>query len=171
MIPPTPFIDGVLANNGPATASLPPRTPYTPFTAFVGKQNPFELMFGAQATSAAHLLDEEGDPLAALYNTLLRFVDRELVRIMDAAERICIKSGSRTRDETKRIAEGGDRSKAREESRGFDIMANVVWAEIGRTIMDELGSSIFASGKPDQFRKVGPNLASPKLNAHQLLSK
>ena len=37
----------------------------------------------------------------------------------------------------------------------FEIMANVVWAEIGRALMDELGSVIFAAGKPDDFRKVG----------------
>jgi hypothetical protein len=33
-------------------------------------------------------------------------------------------------------------------------MANVVWAEIGQAIMDELGSVIFAAGKTDEFRKV-----------------
>ncbi|KAJ3010481.1 hypothetical protein NUW54_g2466 [Trametes sanguinea] len=32
-------------------------------------------------------------------------------------------------------------------------MANVVWSEIGRALMDELGSVIFAAGKPDDFRK------------------
>lgn len=37
---------------------------------------------------------------------------------------------------------------------GFEIMANVVWSEIGKAIMDELGSVVFAVGKPDEFRKV-----------------
>ena len=37
---------------------------------------------------------------------------------------------------------------------GFEIMANVVWSEIGRALMDELGGVIFAAGKPDEFRKV-----------------
>jgi hypothetical protein len=171
MAPPTPFVDGYLGSGGaPLTASLPPRTPYTPFSAFASKQNPFDFTFGAnlssqgygQAQAQAHLLDEQGDPLAGLYNQLLRFVDRELVRIMEAAERICVKSGSRRkeRDAAKALLDGpdrtdaADRTKRREESRGFDIMANVVWAEIGRTVMDELGSTIFAAGKPDQFRKV-----------------
>ena len=29
-----------------------------------------------------------------------------------------------------------------------------VWAEVGRALMDELGSVIFAAGRPDDFRKV-----------------
>lgn len=32
-------------------------------------------------------------------------------------------------------------------------MANVVWAEIGRAILDELRSVVFAAGKPDDFRR------------------
>jgi len=32
-------------------------------------------------------------------------------------------------------------------------MANVIWAEISHAIMDELGSVVFAAGKPDEFRK------------------
>lgn len=36
----------------------------------------------------------------------------------------------------------------------FDIMANVIWPEIGQAIMDELGSVVFAAGKPDEFLKV-----------------
>ena len=88
------------------TASLPPRTPYTPFTAFASKQNPFEFALRADGhsspaagtgSSAAHILDETDDPLAALYNTILRFVDRDLRRLMEIAERVCVRSGSRAR--------------------------------------------------------------------------
>jgi hypothetical protein len=137
---------------------MPPRTPYTPFSAFAAKQNPFDFTFGSANSASnglsAHLLDETSDPLASLYNRLLRFIDRDLVRIMEAAERICIKSGSRRDIQTKPPLDGAERAARRDESGGFDIMANVVWPEIGRTIMDELGSVIFAAGKPDQFRKV-----------------
>jgi hypothetical protein len=160
MIPPTPFVDG---RGGPATASLPPRTPYTPYTAFAAKQNPFDAVFG-QAPAAHLLAEDDGEPLAALYNALLRFVERELARTMDAAERISARSAG------PRAADGAsaDRLQAREERRGFDIMANVVWAEIARTVMDELGSAIFAAGKPSQFRKVALpplRLAYPSLTA------
>ena len=37
---------------------------------------------------------------------------------------------------------------------GYEILSNVVWAEVGRAIMDELGSIVFAAGKPDEFRKA-----------------
>ncbi len=33
-------------------------------------------------------------------------------------------------------------------------MADVVWAEIRRALIDEFGSVIFAAGRPDDFRKV-----------------
>lgn len=38
---------------------------------------------------------------------------------------------------------------------GFEIMSNVVWAEIGRALMDQLGALIFAAGKPAEFKAVG----------------
>ncbi|OBZ70879.1 Conserved oligomeric Golgi complex subunit 2 [Grifola frondosa] len=134
--PHTPFIGRVRSPAPPLTASHPPRTPYTPFTAFASKQNPFEASI--TASSSAHLLDDADDALAALYNTVLRFVARDLRRIMEIAEGVCVQSG--------------ERSAGREEC-GFEIMANVVWAEVGRAIMDELGSVVFAAGKPDEFRK------------------
>jgi conserved oligomeric Golgi complex subunit 2 len=43
---------------------------------------------------------------------------------------------------------------------GFDFMSNVVWAEIGRGVMEELGSVVFAAGRPDDFRQVSIRLAS-----------
>lgn len=92
------------------------------------------------------MLDARDDALAGLYNTVLRFVDRDLRRLMEIAERVCVKSGSRAR------------AGAGEEAGGFEIMANVVWAEIGRAVLDELGSVVFAAGKPDDFRKVRESL-------------
>ncbi|KAI0373909.1 COG complex component [Pilatotrama ljubarskyi] len=148
IVPHTPFPTSGRSSSPapPQTASLPPRTPYTPFTAFASKQNPFESTLRADASStslsSAAILDETDDPLAALYNTILRFVDRDMRRIMEIAEAVCVKSGSRTR-----------LSGAGGEEPGFEIMANVVWAEIGRALMDELGSVIFSAGKPDEFRK------------------
>ncbi|KAG8747151.1 hypothetical protein FRC10_002200 [Ceratobasidium sp. 414] len=34
-----------------------------------------------------------------------------------------------------------------------EIIANVVWAELARALMDELGSIVFAVGRPDEFRQ------------------
>jgi len=36
-------------------------------------------------------------------------------------------------------------------------MANVVWADVGRALMDELGALIFAAGKPVEFKAVDPS--------------
>ncbi|CDO69140.1 hypothetical protein BN946_scf185042.g42 [Trametes cinnabarina] len=148
IVPHTPFPTSGRATSPtpPQTASLPPRTPYTPFTAFASKQNPFVFTLRADTSSSslasAAILDETDDPLAALYNNILRFVIRDVKRIMEIAEAVCVKSGSRTR----RNSEDG-------EDPGFEIMANVVWSEIGRALMDELSSVIFAAGNPDEFRK------------------
>jgi conserved oligomeric Golgi complex subunit 2 len=37
---------------------------------------------------------------------------------------------------------------------GFDFIGRVIWAEVGRAIMEELGALIFAVGRPDEFHKV-----------------
>ena len=61
-------------------------------------------------------------------------------RIMDIADHI----GSRIGREEEDTAD----------AKGFEVLANVVWAEIACALMDELGSALFATGRPDEFRKV-----------------
>ncbi|THH02289.1 hypothetical protein EW026_g562 [Hermanssonia centrifuga] len=155
IVPHTPHI-GSGSGGPPPTASLPPRTPYTPFTAFASKQNPFEATFDI-STSHAHILDDTDDPLAALYNTLLRFVDRDMKRIMEVAEKVSVKPTSRPAkgalSRTPLLGTSLQPIKTTEEEGGFEIMANVVWAEIGKAVMEELGGVIFAAGNPDEFRK------------------
>ena len=131
----------------PDTASFPPRTPYTPFTAFASKQDPFSLKM-----LQVQLLDDSLGPLALLYNQIIKFVERDLRKLAESAEAICVKSGSRKQQ----VPPLHDPSNAQEQEprKGFDIMANVVWAKVGQAIMDELGSFIFAAGKTDEFRKV-----------------
>jgi hypothetical protein len=103
-------------------------------------------------------LDESDDPLAKLYSQILRFVERDLCRIMDVAEKISMKSVASVRGDSSPALTpntAADRSIPRADGQGFNIMANVVWDELGRAIMDHLGSTIFAAGRPDEFRKVG----------------
>ncbi|EIN11926.1 COG complex component [Punctularia strigosozonata HHB-11173 SS5] len=165
LVPHTPFLPSSKApqmqSQTPYTASFPPRTPYTPYTAFASKQNPFDQTFGAATSSAhaglgtAHLLDDSEDALAALYNAVLKFVDRDLRRVMESAERISVASGKRPKPPLAGLTlettyQNGSNKK---ESETFEIMANVVWAEIGRAIMDELGSVAFSVGNADTFRK------------------
>lgn len=47
---------------------------------------------------------------------------------------------------------GGSREVA--EGFGFNLLANVIWVEISRAITDELGPTVFAVGKLDDFHKV-----------------
>lgn len=84
-------------------------------------------------------MDETDNPLAVLYNGILGFVERDLKRMMDVAERISARIGQR--------AEVVD-------AKGFEVLSNVIWVEIARSLMDELGSALFAAGRPDEFRKV-----------------
>ncbi|KAI0301006.1 oligomeric golgi complex component, COG2-domain-containing protein [Multifurca ochricompacta] len=93
-------------------------------------------------SAAAPRLDEVENALAVLYNNILAFVERDLKRIMDVAERISARNGQETDD-----VDGSGNTK------GFEILANVVWAEIARALMDELGSTLFATGRPDEFRR------------------
>ena len=98
------------------------------------------------------LLDESLGPLASLYNQILKFVERDLKKLAEFAEATCLKSGSRK----PRILSLVDSQNTRDQEhrKGFEIMANVVWAEIGQAIMSELGSVVFAAGKTDEFLKV-----------------
>ena len=79
-------------------------------------------------------------------------------RIMELADKAGVKTGSGT----PRLAQGkaalsslnAQSGKQSNTPGGFDIMASVVGSEIGKAIMDELGSVVFAGGKPAEFRKV-----------------
>jgi hypothetical protein len=74
---------------------------------------------------------------------------------MDIAERVSVKSTSRLS-----AAKEGHVSRSPilddipVEGQGFEIMANVIWGEIGHAIMNELGGIVFSVGRPDDFRTV-----------------
>lgn len=76
---------------------------------------------------------------------------------MEIGEKVCLRSvrggsGEKPKDLSRIL--GAAKEKDKESREGFDIMANVIWAEFGRAIMDEMGSVVFAAGRPDEFRKV-----------------
>lgn len=73
---------------------------------------------------------------------------------MQIAEQVSVKSNPARMDSTSAAALPSSIEVATHSGHGFDIMANVIWAEIGQAIMDELGSVVFAAGKPDDFLKV-----------------
>ncbi|KIY73086.1 COG complex component [Cylindrobasidium torrendii FP15055 ss-10] len=144
LVPHTPFH----ATGGPSHP--PPKTPYTPFTAlpksFLSSasskgQNPYMAM-----------LEDIDEPLAKLYCQILRFVERDLSGIMNMAEHVSIKAYP-TPNSPNTAAPVPITVNAFEETKGFQLMANVVWDEFGRGIMDELGHAVFSVGKPNIFRK------------------
>jgi len=146
-VPHTPFqVSGL----EPSTSILlTHQIPYTPFTAFIPKHalSRIPLIDLPQA----HLLEDDDDPLARLYNQLLRFVERDITRIMTTAEKVSIGPSSEFPLENFSSNSDGDAGPG---SREFQIMANVVWDEFGRSIMDEIGGIVFAAGRPGEFRKV-----------------
>ena len=131
----------------PLPSSLPLRTPYTPFTAFVHKRSELSGPSGFSSESPyAHLLQDDDYPLTRLFNQMLRFVERDLCRIMQLAGKVSVKSlrginPSQTKD-------------VQVNEKGFHILANVVWDEFAQAIIEELGSTVFSVGRPNEFRKV-----------------
>lgn len=150
MVPNTPF--RMLGPEPTTSVGGTHQIPYTPFTAFIPRQSSYNVE-SLSDSPKAHLLDETDDTLARLYNQLLRFVERDLYRIMNLADKISV--GIHTEP---RASRGDDTPMAvdssGEESSGFQIMSHVVWEELGRSLMDEIGSIVFAVGSPKEFRQV-----------------
>lgn len=94
----------------------------------------------------AHLLQDDDYPLTRLFNQMLRFVERDLCRIMDFAGKVSVKS--------RRGMTTGQMNDVEVNEKGFQILANVIWDEFAQAIMDELGSTVFSVGRPNEFRKV-----------------
>ena len=130
------------------------RTPYEPFTAFASRTNPFDV-----ALAAAPRLDETDNPLAVLYNGILSFVERDVKHMMDVAERI----SSRIEQRNDGVDDGAS-------AKGFEIFANVVWAELARALTDELGNTLFAAGRPDEFRRVRTSTQTPSPESNAQLA-
>ncbi|KAI5119864.1 hypothetical protein M0805_000698 [Coniferiporia weirii] len=126
-----------------------PFTPYTPYTAFASKQNSL-LSHPTDFDSTIYLLDDAENPLAALYNKVLRFISEHLKTVMEAADRISLKNPQRAAGSSSLSVNITGDGIANDY---FDILSNVVWVEVSRAIMDDLGSLVFAAGRPDEFHK------------------
>ena len=84
-----------------------------------------------------------------MYNQILRFVERDVCYIMDAAELIRAKSNH------SQLPPNTVKTYGSEEEKKFSILGSVLWEELSRAIQDELGTVVFAAGRPDEFKKVG----------------
>lgn len=138
------------------TGHLSPRTPFTPFAN--NRANPFDTLVANPPPVLS--VEEEGNPLASLFNTVIRFVQVNCGGVLELSYRISAKNRK-----AGKLSAGGllsinhhtfteDEGEVGVNPDGFEIMANVIWAEIGRTVMEELGSVVFSAGNPEEFQKV-----------------
>ncbi|KZT58895.1 COG complex component [Calocera cornea HHB12733] len=156
-----PFIRSTL-HPAALTAPISPLLPRTPFLPkFFNRSSITEALLSPPITTPgaitpglmgafnpqAPLLLTEDTPLAAVYNQLLRFADRELQSLIDASERISNAHKGR-RNPTETPNENG---KPEDSENRFDFLANVFWAETASALMDEMGGQLFAAGRPDEF--------------------
>ncbi|KAJ8076522.1 hypothetical protein PM082_000945 [Marasmius tenuissimus] len=157
LLPHTPF--PMAAKTPFISSALPPRTPYTPFTSRATLFQPAYPQ-GKGTSPHTHILEGSDDPLASLYSQILRFVERDLSRIMDITEKVSLKSLALKKSE--RVNASTPQSAVPPETldingqdgtRGFEVLANVIWEEFGRAIMDELGGVVFAAGRPNEFKQ------------------
>ncbi|GJJ06410.1 hypothetical protein Clacol_000601 [Clathrus columnatus] len=129
-------------------ASPGPFTPKTPYTAYPNtpwpRKTPIDTYFNS-ADFQLPLLNDLENPLASIFNKILRFIERDLKLVLELAETFSERyhqPNTSTKDPC-----------SPSESPGFEIMSNVVWADIGHAIMEGLGTTIFAAGRPDDFHE------------------
>ncbi|GAA5836232.1 hypothetical protein JCM9279_002236 [Rhodotorula babjevae] len=112
----------------------------------------------ASSSSSSSSASTSGAPqLAALYNRVLDFVATECGVVLDVAERALadvavpvpvVSAGSAS------ASEGGEEEREDDERvHGFEVLANVVVDEVATALMGELGSVVFAAGRPAVFHQ------------------
>ncbi|EUC64334.1 COG (oligomeric) complex component, COG2 protein, partial [Rhizoctonia solani AG-3 Rhs1AP] len=139
----------------PPAATLLPHTPFTPFA---------PLATAAASSFSPHVHPEILIPEPDLGDT---------TSSND-------KNGSTATDEDSGVV--GIDPNATENPERIEIIANMVWVELARALMDELGSTVFAVGRPDELRQnytttqhlissleaLAPRASVPALRAHPL---
>lgn len=131
-----------------------------PATPGVETSNEFRLLPSVSLNDAAPAGPqlEDASPLGALYNRLLAaFSKPEVTAVLQvaallpasAAGRASVEASDDEADDDELAAGGAGRH-------GFEFFASVVWKEVGERLMDELGGSLFAAGRPAELHRVRP---------------
>lgn len=132
----------------------------TPLTAGgPSERNPFE----------EHLVQrgpqlESQTPFGGLYNRLLGALSKpEVTMVLQVASLLPTSAnGQVSADTTDDEGEEGDGPGSIPAGKKcFEFFANVVWKEVGERLMDELGSVLFAAGRPSELHQVGLASGSP----------
>ena len=150
--PATPVTPGAIVPATPMTPSTPFQPGVTPHaTGGSSEHNPFE----------EHLIQrgprlDDLTPFGGLYNRLLGAVSKpEVTMVLQVAALLPASAGGQVSvDVSDDEGEDGDGSGTAAGKRGFEFFANVVWKEIGERLMDELGSVLFAAGRPSELHQV-----------------
>ena len=143
-----------------------PGTPITPYTPFGERRTSLggPVFYIANENNKLPLLDETDDNLATFYNNLLRFVEKDCRIIMDVTAKIEARHGKKHMPAPEvvedNMLDGPDEGEHLAASSYFEIMANVIWVEIGQALMEELGAVIFSAGRPAEFKQVGISCAN-----------
>ncbi|GAA6061648.1 hypothetical protein JCM10212_002525 [Sporobolomyces blumeae] len=99
--------------------------------------------------------ESEAGPLLRLYNTLLDFISHECGNLLYIAETQLARPSATTSrpilEAKKRITGQGDEPERAIE--GFAILTNVIVDEIASRLVSELGTVIFAAGRPSLFHQ------------------
>jgi len=107
--------------------------------------------------------ESDSGPLLQLYNLLLRFISQDCGTILSIAERslssprgdshsVLAIANRRKREDPAREPEEDEEDR---EVEGFQILTNVIVDEIASRLVGELGTVIFAAGRPSVFHQVG----------------
>jgi len=148
-VPSTPFPLNVKSPGGGPYSAVP-ATPVTP--AMTKQTNVFEQTLAGVETikeeeerPQGHL-EELDNPLAALYNRLLKLVQTEYLDLLDVA--------SSLKTQRSRAAVPDAPLTRTSENNRFEFLANVIWAEVADRIVAEIGSVVFAAGRVAELHKV-----------------
>jgi len=93
-------------------------------------------------------IEDIDNPLAQIYNQILRFVSRHIRDIMEIAEKISNNKMPKEKISISKVISTEDTIQ------GFQILAYVVWEEIANAIINDIGDVVFTAGRPDELRKV-----------------
>jgi hypothetical protein len=122
-----------------------PMSPGVPATPTMGTTFPVSAVEGRGIEFYAFepIETSESEPLADLYNRILRFISQDCGVLLDVAERTL---GSTA------VVPGLLEEKRKKV--GYEVLTNVVWEEVVMRLMAELGHVIFAAGRPSTFHRV-----------------